>query len=193
MSGNKRMPWSPEDSARLTDLWDSALPIKCIAEHFPGRTTNAVRKHGRYGLGLPDRNGKRGRATSIAWGAIQRELRKVPMGDSKYLAMVTGYSRRQILLLLSEHHEAGDLHIAGWVRYAPAGAWAARFSLGNGVDAQKPEPLTRKEIDRRRTLRLSKDAEYQAARCARARVRYAIKTGSLVRRDPLIAALYGTA
>ncbi|WP_212677164.1 hypothetical protein, partial [Pandoraea sp. PE-S2R-1] len=41
-----------------TDLWDSTLPIKCIAEHFPGRTTNAVRKHGRYGLGLPDRNGE---------------------------------------------------------------------------------------------------------------------------------------
>lgn len=193
MGIKQRMPWSPEDDVRLTELWASTLPLKCIAEQFPYRTTVAVQKHGRYGLGLPDRNGKRGRSTSIAWCAIQRELRKVPMGDSKYLAMVTGYSRRQILLLLSEHHGAGDLHIAGWVRYAPAGAWAARFALGKGVDAQKPEPLTRKEIDRRRTLRLSKDAEYQAARCARARVRYAIKTGSLVRRDPLIAALYGTA
>ena len=193
MAENKRMSWSLEDSARLTELWASALPLKCIAEQFPDRSVVAIQKHGRYTLGLPDRNGKRGRIQSVAWLAIQRELCKVPMGDSKYLALVTGYSRRQILLLLTTHHVRGDLHIAGWARYASAGNWSARYALGAGVDARKPEPIPASVADRRYKARVSKDPALVAARNARARARYAIKTGRLIRRDPMVTALFGAA
>mgnify|MGYP001061232128 CR=1 FL=1 len=188
-----RKAWTPEGDALLRKLWATDMSIKQIAAQFPDRTPVAIQKHARYGLGLPDRINVRRPNQSVAWHAIQRELGKVPMADSKFLAFVTGFSRRQVLLQLRTRYVAGELHIAGWARYAPAGVWAARYALGAGVDALKPDPMPPEVVDRRYKQRASKDPAYTAARNARARARYAIKTGRLVRRDPLVAALYGAA
>ena len=182
--------WPTVDDARLCELWGRDVPVDDIATEL-GRTPNAIGKRARGVLGLPRRDVDQYRNPSIAWPAILRELRRVPSADSKYLALVTGYSRRQMLLLLRQHHEAGDLHIAKWYRYADKGQWAAQYAIGAGVDAPKPVPLTRAEKWKRTAARLKDNPEHYLRKNQNARLRYAKRTGSLVRRDPMTAALFG--
>ncbi|ALS63610.1 hypothetical protein [Pandoraea apista] len=184
--------WTPEQDARLCELWARDVPVDEIAAEL-GRTEIAVPKRARGALGLPRREIDQYRNPSIAWPAIQRELRKVPSADSKYLALVTGYSRRQMLLLLRQHHDAKELHIAKWVRYSVAGQWAPQYALGAGEDAPRPVPLTRAERWKNTAKKLKDNPEHYLRRNQNARLRYATRTGKLVRRDPLTAALFGGA
>lgn len=182
--------WTPEQDARLCELWARDVPVEQIAAEL-GRTEIAIPKRALGNLGLPRRAVDQYRNQSIAWPAIQRELQKVPSADSKYLALVTGYSRRQMLILLRQHHTSGDLHIAKWYRYADKGQWAAQYALGAGEDAPKPVPLTRAQRWQNTAKKLKDNPEHYVRRNQKARLRYAKRTGSLVRRDPLTAALFG--
>jgi hypothetical protein len=59
--------------------------------------------------------------------------------------------------------------------------------LGNGPDAAEPKRKTRREVNSDYRRRMRKDPEFGLREAQTRRLRYAEKTGKLIRRDPAAA------
>ncbi|WP_454752111.1 hypothetical protein [Cupriavidus necator] len=76
-----------------------------------------------------------------------------------------------------------DVHVGGYARVAAHSTRVNRWKLGAGPDAPLPHRKTKNEVNREYSRRMRKDPEYCARQNQLARLRYAEKTGKLIRSD----------
>ncbi|SCU73470.1 putative Bacteriophage protein [Cupriavidus necator] len=175
--------WSPAEDAILGELWASNRPLKEGLHRLPGRTHRAAVAHG-YELGLGERTIKRD--YSPTWEAIKAALGKQRM-SAKALAALTGASLRAVAQQLADHHGT-DVRVAAYSKANARGIPTAIRTLGKGKDAARPPRTPLSVIYKRQYRRLKEDRpDLLAARNAAMRLRYAEKTGKLIRRDPAAA------
>lgn len=125
--------------------------------------------------------------------AILRELEDgaKPMAE---LAAAIAITQRCIRPHLARLRYEQKIHIGYWVRnFINAGAPTPYFRLGKGKDAPFPEPLDNATKLKRARDKLKKDMDAYDAHLARERILDRERRGQLVRRDPLVEALFGKA
>jgi hypothetical protein len=126
-------------------------------------------------------------------------LEHAPAGLTQIeLQRITGVCQASVSRHVHLLHDKGEVHIAGWKTgqtHAFGGCvYQARYKLGSAADVPKPPVLTAEEIQERYRARVrSKSgalAELRAKRAeAQKRRNWKAKP---VRRDPMIAALFGS-
>lgn len=176
-------PWSPEEEALLRKHWGNGEPTKTVAALFPTRSAAAVLKHG-YGMGLGPRECGRP-CFSPVWEGAKHALaggKKMTSNELAALLKVTPHAVQKQMRL----RHGTEVRIGGFDVRAHA-PHVIRWALGTGPDAPAPKRKSRKEINRAFSRRMRKDPEYCARQNLRARLRYAEKTGKLIRRDPAAA------
>ena len=89
-------------------------------------------------------------------------------------------------LILAKLYADGKIFIQEWKRVEYNDIPAAAYRYGIGVDAVKPTPMT--PTERARKSRANEDIEKKAFRLARER-----QLKRKVKRDPLVAAFFGSA
>jgi len=175
--------WSPAEDAILGELWASDRPLKEGLHRLPRRTHRAAVAHG-YELGLGERTIKRD--YSPTWEAIKAVLANQRL-SAKALAVLTGASLRAVSQQLADHH-GEDVHIANYSKANARGIPTALWVLGKGEDAARPPRTPLSEIYKRQYRRLKEDRpDLLGTKNAAMRLRYAEKTGKLIRRDPAAA------
>lgn len=183
--------WTKDEDDLLRKVWGTPGSIKAYARNFPDRTVRSVWSRA-LALNLGGK-GPRTEHPNPTRDAVLETLKKHPNLDSVDLAEMTGCSRRSVMTALNMLH-GSHIYVSGWIRRSDNGYWARRYSIGIQPDAPRPKPLTAKQLAKRAYARLKKEKpDYLAAKAAKARLRYAEKTGKLIRRDPLVAALFGGA
>jgi hypothetical protein len=185
-----RPRWSPEEDARLTEVWKDPAPIKTQLDKFPGRSERALADRA-AALKLPDRrlfaNTARGAATTFA--RLQKLIEARPSTTDE-LAVRAHVSKKTAWRFVNAHR--ARMHISKYRPRAANGYAAAVWAWGAGEDAKPPRAKTPNEIALKYYRRIRRDPIYKSKRQARGRIRYAIKTGRIVRRDPAALALFGT-
>lgn len=185
-----RMPWTPEDDARLTAVWNDPAPIKTQLDKFPGRTEFALAARA-GALELPDRRlmANNGRA-AITFRRIQA-LIEADAGTIEELAARAFVSKATIRRFIEAHR--ADVHISTYRPRAADGYSPAVWTWGAGEDATRPPGKSPNEISLAYYRRIRRDPFFRAKCSARARRRYETKKGRWVRRDPAAVALFGPA
>ena len=185
-----RLPWSPQDDARLTEIWKDLAPLKTHLDKFPGRSERALAERGTV-LKLPDRRG----VASVWRGEVTfariKSLLKARPSTREELAARACVSLSTVRHFTETHR--ADIHV---LRYRPRGEngyAAAVWTWGAGEDAPRPKAKLPKEIALAYDRRIRRDPFYRSKHAARARIRYAMKIGRFVRRDPAAVALFGPA
>jgi hypothetical protein len=110
-----------------------------------------------------------------------------PRCDRELMEIVFS-NRRVVQRRLQDLHSQGLVHIAAW---APAGdsyRWRPQYQMGAGTDAPCPPPTGRTSTQRVREFRSKMSVEDKAFKDARRRQQQRV-----VRRDPLVAAFFGSA
>lgn len=186
MTTRKWQAWTPEEDAILRNAWHSTGSLKEIMHLLPDRTHRAAFFHGKW-LGLGPRVNFQKDRYSPTWAAIKNVLADKRMRSATELAAATGASRRAVMQQLADHHGV-DVHIAGYLKSDGVGCPMALWKLGKKTDAPRPARTPKSVIYKRQYRRLKDEfPEVLAARNARMRLRYAEKTGKLIRRDPAAA------
>ena len=88
--------------------------------------------------------------------------------------------------IVSQLYREGKVFIQEWHRVEYNRIPAAAYRYGIGVDAKKPRPMT--QLQRSRKMRENEDVERKAFRLARQR-----QLRRKIKRDPLVAAFFGSA
>lgn len=125
---------------------------------------------------------------------IPQMLKSRPM-SSNDIAELTGRNRNAVRIVLVAMHKDGEIHIAGWNR-SSRGNPISLFGLGQGKDAEKPEPFTCAELSQRyRDTEKGKKVCLKSSRkwywLNQSKLRKKFETGGLKAIDPLLAAIMG--
>ncbi|POR54554.1 hypothetical protein B0G62_102162 [Paraburkholderia eburnea] len=182
--------WTPAENALLRKVWKRSAPLKTVTHLFPSRSENAIVMHG-IRLGLPDRRRKMPgkRTAETIWPRIEAALRVRPASLDELAALArcsNGTVRRFIKAKRTEVHIAKYLRAIGTRNVTALWAWGA------GEDAPRPPRMTEAEQRARYKRKLERERPEELDRQrARARVRAARRDGRLVRRDPMVVALFG--
>lgn len=178
-----REPWSPEDDARLRDLWHSDIKMDGMADLFPGRSAGAIYDHGKKILKLGQRRVQQTFQQTFNWKQIVALLEKGPK-TAMEIAETVGLSHTYTLDLLRKSHGRCLIHVYAWTSQFAKGGPARIWALGQGVNARKPRPLTRKQIVKRYRVRMMKDCPEQIDIWRnRQKIREREKRGLLTRPD----------
>ncbi|PVX86454.1 hypothetical protein [Paraburkholderia unamae] len=191
--GMPRAPkWSPEEDALLTKLWGEPAALKNVEHLFPLRTEAALVARGRD-LKLPDRRRSMPaqRAAQGSGARIKAILESRPATAAE-LAALAVCSQPTVRRFITANR--AEMRIARYLPNAGDGSPTAVWAWGAGRDAKRPAPKSREELSARyyRKLKRERLDKFDQLR-AQQRVRAATKAGTLVRRDPLVAALFGGA
>jgi hypothetical protein len=184
--------WTPEEDALLRELWNAPGPMKTHLEKFSNRSEHAVvSRAAEIGLGKrPQRSISQCYVTNAA---IMRALAIGPM-DAVEISAKSGVERNRVSRRLKDMHAAGNVYVARWDRFSVMGRYTRIWAIGAEKDAVKPTPPTQAVRERRRMKRMKlDDPDRYEQRLARRRVQRADRAGTLVRRDPIIEALFGSA
>jgi hypothetical protein len=145
MPGEK---WSDEDNLRLAELRKGKGSMKELVSKFPGRSVTGLITHStKLGLGARDHKLY---ATHFSWveEMLVQVMKKHPGKTNRELSELFEASWQGIARVLAAGHGT-KFHISGWTRYRANQRWIARWSLGEGEDAPKPQKLTYAECHRR--------------------------------------------
>ena len=110
-----------------------------------------------------------------------------PRCDRELMEIVFS-NRRVVQRRLRELHGQGLVHIAAWVIAGDSYRWRPQYQMGAGTDAPCPPPTGRTSTQRVREFRSKMSVEDKAFKDARRRQQQRV-----VRRDPLVAAFFGSA
>lgn len=184
--------WTPEEDVLLRKVWKQTAPLKTVTHLFADRSTNAIVMHG-IRLGLPDRRVKipAKRTKQTIWPRIEAAL-KESRATVEELAARAGCSECSVRRFIKARR--ATVHIARFLPAVEVRTVTAIWAWGEGKDAARPVPLTSEEERARYKRRLERERPEELDRQrAKARLRAAKRAGRLVRRDPLVAALFGNA
>ncbi|WP_156965948.1 hypothetical protein [Paraburkholderia bannensis] len=191
--GMPRAPeWSPEEDALLRKVWDEPAALKTVVHLFPLRTEAALTARGRD-LELADRRraipAKRAAQSS---GARMRAILESRSATAAELAELAVCSEPTVRRFIGANR--AEMHITRYLPTCGDGAPTAVWVWGAGRDAKRPTPKSRQELSKRyyRKLKRERIDKFDEIR-AQQRKRAAEKRGTFVRRDPLVAALFGAA
>lgn len=184
--------WSEQEKVDLVDIWSRPEGLKTNLHRFNGRTLDAIAGKAHV-MGLPARSSgpaNRGGANEVL---ILKLLAIRPM-DITEVAAKLGVWERPARFRLNALHAAGKIHVARYERFSSHGPAARIFALGPGIDAPRPKPIDHSTRQRDLIKRMRKEdpAAYEAL-LARKRLMARLRTGTLVKRDPAAAALFGPA
>lgn len=177
--------WTPEDDALLRKHWQTDAPVKDIAKDFPGRSAEAIQKHA-IDIGLQARRNVRRPKFYPVWEGIKLELAKGRALSADDLATRLKVTPRAALKNLALRHGV-EVRVAAYgprITRAPA---PRLWVLGSGPDAAPPKRRSKQEVNRDYRRRMRKDPEFCLREMQASRLRYAEKTGKLIRRDPAAA------
>lgn len=184
--------WTPEEDALLRKVWKKPEPLKTVTHLFSDRSANALVMHG-IRLGLPDRRLKTPakRTKQTIWPRIHEAL-KGRRATVEELAVLAGCSESAVRQFIKANRP--NMHIARFKPAVEARNVTAIWVWGAGKDAERPAPLTEAEQKARYKRKLERERPDELDRQrAKARIRAAKREGRLVRRDPMVAALFGAA
>jgi hypothetical protein len=184
--------WTPEEDALLRKAWKKAAPLKTFTDQFSGRSANALVMRG-IRLGLPDRRLKipAKRTEQTIWPRIHAALkdRRSTVDELAALARCSKCTVRRFIKA-----NRADMHIERFLPALGTRNVTAIWVWGAGKDAERPAPMTEAEQRARYKRKLERERPDALDRQrAKARLRAAKRDGRLVRRDPLVAALFGAA
>lgn len=184
--------WTDEQDQLVREIWAGDRPIRESVGLFPvPRSTSSIVERAK-GLGLGRRSPAVHRVAEPTDRSIKAALQVRPM-DSVELAAKVDMSRRAVMARLKYMHENKEVHIARWERFAKAGYAAKVWALGPGRDAAKPTPMSNTEKARLRMRRLRLDHPDEYCRViARKKHLDAIRNNRWIKRDPLVAAFFGS-
>ncbi|WP_106351421.1 hypothetical protein [Paraburkholderia fungorum] len=179
----------PEDDALLTRLWADPMPLKAHLHLFAGRSYDSLIQRGKT-LELPDRRRDMRLARSEATvGARIREQMELLPGTTLELSMRAIASKRTVQNFIERHR--GDVHIVDYRPRGISGPPPAVFAWGAGEDLPRPEPQSPTVAARKYYRKRRRDPYQRELDAARQRIRYAERTGQLVKRDAAAIALFG--
>ncbi|RQM48668.1 hypothetical protein EHZ19_10720 [Paraburkholderia bannensis] len=182
--------WTPEENALLRKVWKRPEPLKTVTHLFSGRSANALVMHGTR-LGLPDRRRKMPgkRTAQTIWPRIEAILRarSASVDELAALARCSNCTVRRFIKA-----KRANVHIEKYLAAIETRNVLALWVWGGGEDAPRPPRMTEAEMKARYKLKLERERPEELDRQrAKARVRAARRNGRLVRRDPMVAALFG--
>lgn len=145
--GNKPIPWTPEQDQALRDIWPTGKRINSHRDLFGEHTYGAIMaRASNLGLG---RRAKCARGQSpIAWPLIEKEL-EGQSASVRNLAIALSLNEKTVHRLIAQAHASQKVHIAEWERRTKSAKATPVYGLGAGVDAEKPQPMTSAEKNRR--------------------------------------------
>ncbi|WP_043345042.1 hypothetical protein [Cupriavidus basilensis] len=181
-----RRKWTEPELDVIRDIWRSGIPVKACMHLLPGRTCGAVKEKARE-LELP----KKSRKYSPTWEVLKHLMKDGKPLTALQASKLTGICAEQIRSLVSEHVNDGSAHIVDWVRATRRGHLQAYFLPIPGESKPKPQKLTPREMQQR--YRDKFDPEDWHARQRKYVNRRYLKRGKLIRREPLLAAFFGSA
>ncbi len=97
-------------------------------------------------------------------------------------------NRRVVQWELEKMHRDGLVHIAGWAKAGDSYRWRPQYALGAGIDVPCPPPTGRTSTRRVQEFREKLTIEDKAFKDAKRR-----QQRRVVKRDPLVAAFFGSA
>lgn len=184
--------WTTDENARLRKVWGEPAPLKTVLDQFPLRSLAALIARGRD-MKLPDRRrtmpAERTKQTS--WARIRAVLqeRRATIAE---LATLAACSQPTVRRFIKANRE--QMRICRYVPAGEDGKPTAVWAWGAGKDAKNPGPTPANVIAARYYRKLKRERPEMLDQLrARARIRMATKAGKFVRRDPLVAALFGAA
>lgn len=178
--------WSEEEKQVLREIWASPIPVKLQTHKLPTRNIDSIKQMGSK-LGL---NGKN-RAFSPLLEKIRELMADRQPRTSLEVAMRVGGSISQVRDLMDGECAVNRFHIERWQQTGSNGRWQKVFKMGRGKNAEKPTPMT--NMQRSRLFRARVDQDEYLFKRKKYALNRAIKTGRVIRRDPLVAALFGEA
>lgn len=194
--GNKGMPrapkWSPEEDELLRKVWADPVPLKTALGQFSRPSVDSLVARA-ITLGLPDRRLTipAERTKQLMWPRIKEAL-KSRRSTVAELAERAGCSECTVKRFIKANR--AEMRIARFLPAFEAGNVTAIWAWGAGEDATRPAPLTEQEMKARYRKKLERERPEEIDRIrAKARIRTAGNSGRLVRRDPLVEALFGAA
>lgn len=183
--------WTDEEKAALSEHWGDVGSVKrVLCPLLPNRSADAIVRYGRF-LGLPKRPTYPKERFAPAWEAIRRYLQANPGRSAEQIGAALKMSVSTISKHLRAKHRVDEIHISEWGRIGVVGPYAPHYTYGQGRNRMKPRPITHAQACSRYRETVRNDPERLAVRNAKDRLRYAERTGNLVKRDPLVAALFG--
>lgn len=184
--------WTDEEEELLRQRWSDVGSIKrAICPYLPNRSAGAIASHAKQ-MKLPKRPAYPKERYAPAWESIRRHLQRCPNQSAEQIGEALGMSVSTVAKHLRAKHRSGEIHITDWSRTAVVGPFGAHYTYGTGRNRMKPRPITAAQACARYRESVRKDPERQALRNAKDRLRYAERAGNLVKRDPLVAALFGS-
>jgi hypothetical protein len=184
--------WSEQEKIDLVDVWSRPEGLKKNLHLFNGRSIDSILGKA-HAMGLPAKSAgpaNRGGPNEVL---ILKLLELRPM-DIAELAVKLGICERPARFRVNALYAAGKIHITRWERFSPHGKPSRMWALGAGEDAPRPRPIPHKVLERKRIERMRKeDPAAHEAILARKRLMQSLRTGTLVKRDPAAAALFGPA
>lgn len=188
---SRRVPWTPDEDLRLASRWSDPRPVKMWIDEFPGRTDKSIESRGAY-LKLPDRSEiARKYSGALTADRVIDEMKRAP-GTVLELSVRLSRSTRTVQRVINSRRP--ELYIKSYRARGDSGYAPAVWAYGNRKDATRPEREPKKAIASRYYWKTKLHRPDQMAKIlARHKLRYAEKVGKLIRRDPLVEALFGKA
>ncbi|MDE1139567.1 hypothetical protein [Paraburkholderia tropica] len=184
--------WTEEEDALLRKVWGEPAPLKTVLDQFPLRSLAALVARGRD-MKLPDRRrampAERTKQTSWARLRAVLQSRRATIAQLAGLAICSQPTVRRFI-----RANRAEMRIARYLPPGEDGRPTAVWAWGAGEDARRPAPKSANEIAARYYRKLKRERPEVLDKIrARARVRHADRVGRLVRRDPAVAAMFGSA
>ncbi|VVE31366.1 bacteriophage protein [Pandoraea eparura] len=184
--------WTTEERETLCQHWGDAGPVKrVLCPLLPKRSADAIVRYARF-LGLPKRPAYPKERFAPAWEAIRTYMEAHPNKSAEQISNALAMSMSTVAKHLRAKHRVDEIHVSDWGRVGIVGPYAPHYTYGHGRNRMKPRPITAAQACARYRDTVRKDPERLAIRNAKDRLRYAERTGNLVKRDPLVAALFGS-
>jgi hypothetical protein len=143
--------WSPEEKEIVREIWRGTEPVKSAMHRLPGRTSKQIDDQAQR-LGLDPKP-----KVSLGWGRIKAVLADGVARTTNELAALAFLSAQQTKDILFRAMEGNEAHIHSWPLPEAGGMRQAKYRLGAGVSAPKPEPLTKREMQARWASQISRE------------------------------------
>lgn len=188
----KWVSWSDEEKALVADVWARPEGLKESVHLFNGRTIDGI-KHMAHKMQLPPRTAGPANRGGPNEARVLQLLELRPM-DITELAVKIGISERAARFRVNDLHAAKRVHITRWEHFSQQGVPSRVWALGAREDAPRPNPIPPATRQRDLIKRMRKeDPDAYERLLARKRLAERIRTGTLIKRDPAAAALFGPA
>lgn len=142
-----RKIWTKKQDARLREIWFSGGRVKSYMDEFPGHSLTSINQRA-VKLGLGRRPKRGGDVEPIGWVTIKRVMTDDGM-TCHALMDATGLHVSVVYKYLRDMHDAGQIHVANWVRKTRCGKLVPAYVTGSGQDAPKPAPMSNAEKERK--------------------------------------------